>query len=117
MFGLLGLVASEIQSWPGIIAATHWNLYRSTVPDGTDFYVGDSEIGHLHFFGEAHVASDRMLCEHFVAQGKAQPFRFRQNPNYQYWVQVTLTTEKNVQDAIDVLRANYDRLRLRGAVH
>ena len=114
MSGLISLVASEIQRWPGIIAATHWDLYRPTVPDGSDFYVGDTEIGHLHFYGEAHIASDRVLCERFIAQGKAQPFRYRQDPTYQYWTQVTIATEKNVRDTIELLRANYQRLRSQG---
>ena len=30
-------VSTEIQSWPGIIAATHWEIYDKTKPDGADF--------------------------------------------------------------------------------
>ena len=116
MPGLLGRISTEIQSWPGVIAATHWDLYRATVPDGADFYVGDTEIGHLHFYGGAHVASDRSLCERFIAQGKAQPFRFRQDPNYRYWTQVTVATEKHAQDTIELFRANYERLLLKTAL-
>jgi hypothetical protein len=116
MPGLLGRISTEIQSWSGIIAATHWDLYRPTVPDGADFYIGETEIGHLHFYGEAHIASDRSLCERFIADGKAQPFRFRQDPAYRYWTQVTIANEKNVLDTIELFRANYERLRLKDAV-
>ena len=116
MPGLLGRISTEIQSWLGIIAATHWDLYRPTVPDGVDFYIGETEIGHLHFYGEAHITSDRTLCERFIAEGKAQPFRFRQDSAYRYWTQVTIANEKNVQDTIELFRANYERLRLKDAV-
>lgn len=116
MLGLLGRISTEIQSWPGIIAAAHWDLYRPTVPDGADFYVGDNEIGHLHFYGEAHIASDRILFERFLGQGKAQPFRFRQDPAYRYWTQVTIATEKHVQNTIELFHANYERMQLRETV-
>lgn len=112
MPGLPGRVANEIQTWPGVIAATHWDLYRPTEPDGADFYVGDTEIGHLHFYGEAHVASDRVLCQRFVDQGKAQPFRFRQDPAYRWWTQVSIGDEQRTQYALELFRANYERLRL-----
>ena len=110
MDGLLGYVADAIQTWPGVIAATHWDLYQPTVADGADFYLGDSEIGHLHFYGEAHVASDAAVSASFVAQGKAEPFRYRADPNYRHWTQVTLTTQAKAQQALDLFRANYDRL-------
>src|SRR5262249_1401967 len=35
------LVSQEIQSGPGIVAATHWFLYDRTKVDGADFYVGE----------------------------------------------------------------------------
>ena len=47
-------VSAEIQSWPGIIAATHWFLYDRTQVDGADFYVGEKELGHIHLDGELH---------------------------------------------------------------
>ena len=110
MPGLLGRVTGVIQTWPGVIAATHWDLYRPTVPDGADFYVGDTEIGHLHLNGEAHVATDSTLFRQFVDGGKAQPFRFRQDPNYRWWTQATMATEQQAQDVLELFRANYGRL-------
>ena len=47
-------VSQAIQGWPGVIAATHWDLLRvGEVVDGTNFYVGEEELGHLHHNGEA----------------------------------------------------------------
>lgn len=36
-------VSTEIQRWDGIIAATHWEIYDKTKPDGADFYVGSQQ--------------------------------------------------------------------------
>ena len=47
----------SVQSWSGVIAATHWHLYRREQVDGADFYVGAEELGHLHLDGEAHLAT------------------------------------------------------------
>jgi len=107
---LLGRVADEVRSWPDVISATHWDLYRPDVADGADFYVGDTEIGHLHFYGEAHVASDSKINAEFTRSGKAQPFRFRNESTYRHWTQVTITTEGHAQNAIDLFKANYRRL-------
>jgi hypothetical protein len=111
MPGLLGRVADEIQTWPDVIAATHWDLYHPTVADGTDFYLGEAEIGHLHFYGEAHVASDDRLNAAFIRLGKGQLFRYRNDPSYRHWTQVTIATPVQAQNAIDLFRANYQRLR------
>jgi Family of unknown function (DUF5519) len=110
MPGLLAYVSNEVKSWPGVIAASHWDLYRLNVPDGADFYFGDSEIGHIHFYGEAHVASDKTLHDCFVNLGKAKPFRYHADPSYQHWTQVAICSQEQAQDAIDLLRANYKLL-------
>ena len=110
MDGLLALVAEEIQSWPHVIAVTHWDLYQPTVADGADFYLGEAEIGHLHFYGEAHVASDAELNAAFILLGKGEPFRFRNDPTYRHWTQVKIADLEKAQDAIDLFRANYERL-------
>jgi hypothetical protein len=110
MQGLLGLVSAEVESWPGVIAATHWNLYQRDLPDGADYYIGENEIGHLHFYGEAHVASDKAIREIFVKTGKAEIFRFGNTNSYQYWTQVMIDTKEKAQNAIDLFAANYRRL-------
>jgi hypothetical protein len=116
MPGFLGELVHAIQSWPHVIAATHWDLYRPTVADGADFYVGDVEIGHLHFYGEAHVASDAAVAKTFIAQGMAQPFRFRGDANYRHWTQVSVTTAESFQHALALFRANYERIKLQAGL-
>lgn len=115
--GVLGEVAQAIQTWPDVIAATHWDLYDRTRPDGADFYVDDQEIGHLHFDGEAHIATDKHLSERFIQQGTAQAFRYRATPNYRHWLQMRITSAQEAHDAITVFRANYERLVAQAAPH
>ena len=43
----LQATSAEVQSWPGIVSATHWRYARSHEIDGADFYVGDDELGHI----------------------------------------------------------------------
>ena len=70
-------VSQAIQGWPGIVAAAHWDLFRvGEVVDGTDFYVGEEELGHLHRNGEAHLATSPALGQALVAGGWARPLRW-----------------------------------------
>ena len=39
LHGLAQDVSSKLQSWPGMIAATHWQLGDSTRVDGAEFHV------------------------------------------------------------------------------
>ena len=55
-------VSLQIQSWRGVISATHWYLYDRTQVDGADFYVGEKELGHIHLDGELHLGLTAGLC-------------------------------------------------------
>jgi hypothetical protein len=65
-------VSLEIQSWPGIIAATHWFLYDRTQVDGADFYVGEKELGHIHLDGELHLFVTVGLRRRLIEAGLAE---------------------------------------------
>lgn len=69
-------VSLEIQSWPGIISATHWMLGNATQVDGADFYHRDSELGHIHLDGEIHLALTAELRKALIDSGLAQSFRW-----------------------------------------
>ncbi len=103
--GPLQSISATIQSWPGVIAATHWHLSRREDVDGADFYVGEHELGHLHLDGEAHIATDATLRRALLAQGLARPF-----PYYASWVESTVSTARDAEHAIWLFRLNYDRL-------
>ncbi len=106
-------VVDEVAGWPGVIAATHWHLYRPTEVDGADFYVGnkelgDRELGHIHLDGQVHLATDQALHDEFLAAGRAEPFPF--GGSYRNWVLFRLRVEGDVPAAIELFRRNYQRL-------
>ena len=98
--------ASEaVQSWPGIIAATHWHIYDSTRVDGADFYFGADELGHIHLDGEIHLATDSVLRKALIGAGLAERF-----PWYKSWVQFQIADADDAEHAAWLFRLNYDRL-------
>lgn len=105
--GPAGRVASEIASWPRIIAATHWHLVRTSDVDGADFYVGDRELGHIHLDGEMHLASVPHLSEPLVAAGIARPFRF--GGSYSGWVEASIKDDSDADNALFMFDLNYQR--------
>ena len=99
-------VSAEIPTWPGIIAATHWQLYRPTEVDGADFYVGEAELGHIHLDGEVHLATSLEQRRTLVAAGLARPF-----PYYESWVETSIKSTDDAARALRLFKLNYDRLR------
>jgi hypothetical protein len=69
-------VSVTLATWKGVTARTHWQLGDETVVDGADFYVGESEVGHLHLDGTAHVVAEGPIRDALVAAGLAAPFRW-----------------------------------------
>lgn len=67
-------LAQQIEQWPGVIARAHWEIGDDTTMTGADFYVGEQELGHIHFGGEAHVPIGAVEAKQLIEQGKAKPF-------------------------------------------
>lgn len=102
----LQALSQLIQSWPGIIAATHWHFSRPDEVDGADFYVSAFELGHIHLDGEVHIATDLALRQALLARGLARPF-----PYYATWVETTVDSMQSAEHAAYLFRHNYDRLQ------
>lgn len=98
-------VSLEVQTWPGIIAATHWFLYDRSTVDGTDFYVGEEELGHIHLAGEVHLATTPALQKALVAAKLARVFRYAEG-----WVEFDIESEADADHALWLFRLNYDRI-------
>ena len=64
-------LSEKVQSWPGIVAATHWHFSRNGQVDGADFYRGDEELGHIHLDGEIHLATSPAIAR--VSAGQPRP--------------------------------------------
>ena len=98
-------VSRTVQSWPGVIAAAHWDLYRPTQINAADFYVGAEECGHIHLDGEVHLATSLELRNLLVAENLARRF-----PYYASWVEASVRTAAEAEHAIWLFRLNYDRI-------
>lgn len=101
--------AAAIQSWPAIIAATHWDLFNRTRVDGADFYVGAAELGHIHLNGEVHLAATPALGIPLLAQGLVTPLPYGTQRGD--WVGFQIRTGADAAHATWLFQLNYDRLR------
>ena len=100
-------VSAEIQSWPGMISATHWQRGNPAAVDGAEFHVeGGGELGHIHLDGEIHLALTRPLRDQLVAAKLARPFVY--DPA---WVTVPITSPDEAEQALWLFRLGYERLR------
>ena len=99
-------VSQEIQSWPGIVAATHWYLHDRTQVDGADFYVGDKELGHIHLDGELHLFLTVGLRERLIEAGIAEALPWADD-----CIQAPISSKRDARNAVWLFRLGYDRLR------
>ena len=100
------MVSKEIQSWEGIISATHWEIYDRNSPNGADFYVGEMELGHIHLDGELHLASTKKLSQALINAGLAQKFPYGAN-----WVQFDIHDKASAEHAVWLFKLQYNNLR------
>jgi hypothetical protein len=98
-------VSLEIQSWRGIIAATHWYLYDRSRVDGADFYVGEKELGHIHLDGDLHLGVTVGLRQRLIEAGLAEALPWADD-----WIQAPISTGTEARNAVWLFRLAYDRL-------
>jgi hypothetical protein len=101
-------VSNAIQQWENVIAATHWDLYDRTKVDGSDFYVGKNELGHIHLDGSVHLATTNELRIPLLKNNFAKKFPF--GGEYEGWVLFNITSESDAVQAIWLFQLNYERL-------
>lgn len=103
MSGLEGAgerITDEVSSWPGVDAATgergEWS-----------FKLGRREIGHLHGDHALHIGFPKQVWFELYAQGRIDYHPvFPGKPGY---ASRLIEDEADVEDAIALLRLNYDR--------
>jgi hypothetical protein len=98
-------VSEALATWPGVIARTHWFLGDETVVDGADFYLGQSELGHLHLDGTAHVAVSKPLRDALVEAELAKPFRWSDA-----FVVFAIRNASEATRALRLFRLSYERV-------
>lgn len=100
--------SQAVQSWQGVFSLAHWDLYRPTVVDGADFYVGEEELGHIHLDGEVHIPMGTSLRDLLLENKLARKFRF--GDSNEGWVDFSIRNEQDAEHAIWLFQLNYDRL-------
>jgi len=98
-------VSLAIQSWPGIIAATHWFLHDRTQVDGADFYVGEKELGHIHLDGELHLCVTVGLRRRLIEAELAEALPWAED-----CVQAAISSRRDARNALWLFKLAYDRL-------
>jgi hypothetical protein len=94
-------ITDEVTSWPGVEAGL-----GSRGEFG--FRVAGHEIGHLHGDRVAHFGFPREIGARLRAEGRVGPHPV--NPHSTKMAARALTTDADVDDAIALMRLNYDRV-------
>ncbi len=69
-------VATAVAALRGVSAQAHWEIGSQTDVNGTDFYVDEEELGHIHLDGEAHIPIGEALAGVLVKAKLARRFRW-----------------------------------------
>jgi Family of unknown function (DUF5519) len=68
--------AEQVTALEGVSAQAHWEIGSQQDVNGTDFYVGAEELGHIHLDGEAHVPVGAHIVDALVKAKLASRFRW-----------------------------------------
>mgnify|MGYP001350325111 CR=1 FL=1 len=90
----------EVCGWPGVTTAPHRF-------GGTAFLVNGMEIGHTHGYAHVDILLPGAVRDDAIARGKASPHHIHPASN---WVTVRITGDSSANDAMELLRLNYERL-------
>lgn len=99
-------VAAAVEAWDGVHARTHWELGDERIVDGADFYVGESELGHIHLYREAHIAVPKAVGAALIESGFAEPFEWSRA-----FVVKSIDSARDAREAEWIFTLAYDRLR------
>jgi hypothetical protein len=90
-------LVSEVGSWPGIETAPHR-------VGGTEFLLGDREVGHVHRAGLLDVNFTRRLRDALVAAGRAERHRVVPDSG---WISHPLRADADLEGARRLVRLSY----------
>jgi hypothetical protein len=96
-------IRREVTGWPGV--ATAAGSYGET-----DFVVHGRSIGHVHGGYQADIPFPRRLRDELVAAGRTGPHHVHPDSG---WTTLRIRTAADAEEAIELLRINYDRVTRR----
>jgi Family of unknown function (DUF5519) len=94
-------ITEEVTSWPGVEAG----IGRR---GEFGFTVGRKEIGHLHGDHAAHFGFPKDVGARLREEGRVGPHPVA--PHKPAWAARRIETQEDVQDVIELIRLNYDRV-------
>ncbi|MFM1652879.1 luciferase family protein [Brevibacillus sp. B_LB10_24] len=95
------ILADHVLSWPGVSQQPHRF-------GGIEFVYNGKEIGHVHGDHLVDLPFSKSQRDRIVAEGKARPHHIFPDSG---WVSVYITSHKDVDNAIALLRVKYEDLR------
>lgn len=98
-------IRHEVTGWPGVTTAA--GEYGET-----DFVVGRRSIGHVHGGHQADIPFPRRIRDELVAAGRTGPHHVHPDSG---WTTLYIRTDADAEEAIELLRINYDRITQRAA--
>ena len=93
-------ITREVTRWRGVTTAA--GEYGET-----DFVVDGRSIGHVHGGHQADIPFPRPIRDELVAAGRTGPHHVHPNSG---WTTLYIRTDADAEDAIELLRINYDRI-------
>jgi Family of unknown function (DUF5519) len=97
-------ITEAVTSWPGVEAG----IGRR---GEFGFTVGGKEIGHLHGDHAAHFGFPKDVGARLREEGRVGPHPVA--PHKPAWAARRIETQEDVQDVIELIRLNYDRVTAR----
>jgi Family of unknown function (DUF5519) len=97
-------ITDEVTSWPGVKAG----IGRR---GEFGFTVGGKEIGHLHGDHAAHFGFPKEVGARLREEGRVGPHPVA--PHKPAWAARRIETQEDVQDVIELIRLNYERVTAR----
>jgi hypothetical protein len=94
-------ITEAVTSWPGVEAG----IGRR---GEFGFTVGGKEIGHLHGDHAAHFGFPKDVGARLREEGRVGPHPVA--PHKPAWAARRIETQEDVQDVIELIRLNYDRV-------
>ena len=91
-------IKNTVSAWEGLAAHTHRF-------GGTEFRLGDREIGHIHGDGLVDVPFPTRVRNEIVSAGQAQPHHVLPDSG---WVSFYIREPEDVDRAIALLRRSYE---------
>jgi hypothetical protein len=99
-------IRREVTGWPGV----------TTAPGEfgeTDFLVDGRSIGHVHGGHQADIPFPRRIRDELVVAGRTGPHHVHPDSG---WTTLYIRTDADADQAVELLRINYDRIIQRAHV-